>query len=67
MLQSNLLMFESANISLQFADDKSSDKSQANYKINLDFRESSNFNGLRMIPAKIYEVELINMRKIFKL
>lgn len=78
MFQSNVLTFESANISLEFVDDKSTDKNQANGKRNLAFRGSSCFNNkepilekiltlmdLTMIAAKIYEPELINMRKSF--
>jgi len=45
MFQSNVLTFESANISLEFVDDKSSDKNQANGKRNLAFRGSSCFNN----------------------
>lgn len=77
LFQSNVLTFESANISLEFVEDKSTEKSQQSKK-SLAFRGASCFNNkepilekvlvlmdLTMIAAKICEPELLTMRKNF--
>ena len=76
MFQSNVITFESANISLEFIDDKGEKNVQA--KKCLAFRGASCFNSkepilekifilmdLTMITAKICEPELLSMRKNF--